>query len=108
MQGSTRVRRRYTSAQKDKILAVYQRSRLSQKDFAAQAGIGHSTLTLWLRQAASKNSAPSGFVPVPNLLVASATAAGYRLKFPDGLILEVPSGFGSEELSTLLRLVRAL
>jgi transposase-like protein len=108
MQRSTRVRRGHTSAQKDKILAAYQRSGLSQKDFASQAGIGHSTLTLWLRQAASKDGAPFGFVAVPNLLAASPTAAAYRLKFPQGLILEVPPGFGSAELSTLLQLVRAL
>ncbi|HEX9596963.1 MAG TPA: transposase [Anaerolineales bacterium] len=106
MQRSTRVRRRYTPAQRAKILAAYQRSQLPQKDFSAQAGIGHSTLMLWLRQAAAKDSA--AFVPVPNLLSAASTSPAYRLQFPQGVIVEVAPGFQAEELGTLLKQVQAL
>jgi len=108
MQRSTRVRRRYTWAQKDRILAAYQQSRLPQKDFAARAGIGQSTLTLWLRQAAAKNSGPSTFVPVPNLFSTAGAAAAYRLQFPRGVSVEVSAGFRSEELGALLQLIQAL
>jgi len=109
MQRSTRVRRRYTPAQRDKILAAYQRSRLPQQDFAAQAGIGDSTLTLWLRKAAaSKVGGQSSFVPVPNLLSAAAAAPAYRLQFPQGHVVEVSPGFQSEELGTLLQMIQAL
>jgi hypothetical protein len=108
MQRSTRVGRRCTSAQRAKILAAYPRSRLSQKDFAAQAGIGHSTLTLWLRQAAAKDSDTSTFVPVPNLFPVASGSPGYRLQFPRGVIVEVAPGFQAEELGALLKAVQAL
>ena len=107
MQRSTCARRRHTPAQRDKILAAYQRSRLSQKDFAAQAGIGHSTLTLWLRQAGARESGRSTFVPVPNLWSAAAAPA-YRLQLPQGVIVEVGAGFRAEELGALLQLLQAL
>lgn len=108
MQRSTRVRRRCTPAQRAKILAAYERSRLPQKDFAAQAGIGHSTLTLWLRQAAAKDSGNSTFVPVPNLFSVASASPSYRLQFPRGVIVEVASGFQAEELGALLKQVQTL
>ena len=112
MQQSTGVRRRHSPAQRNKVLAGYQRSELTQKQFARQAGIGHSTLTLWLRQqtTAAKKSTPAGFVPVPNLFsaVAVAAAPAYRLQFPRGVIVEVAAGFQSGELSALLQLVQTL
>ena len=108
MQRSTRVRRRYTWAQRAKILAAYQRSRLPQKDFAAQAGIGHSTLTMWLRKAAAKDCVTSTFVPVPNLFSVGSASPGYRLQFPRGVIVEVAPGFQAEELGALLKQVQAL
>lgn len=108
MQRSTRVRRRYTPAQRAKILAAYQRSRLPQKDFAAQVGIGHSTLTLWLRQGAAKDSGTSSFVPVANLFPGACASLPYRLQFPRGVIVEVAPGFQAEELGALLKQVQAL
>jgi transposase-like protein len=100
-------RRRRTPAQRDKILTAYRRGRLSQKEFAAQAGIGHSTLTLWLRQAAARKAGPSTFVPVPNLF-SGAAAPAYRLQLPQGVTVEVSAGFRSEELGALLQLLQAL
>jgi transposase-like protein len=109
MQRSTSVRRRHTPAQRDKILAAYQRSRLPQKDFAAQAGVGHSTLTLWLRKAAAtKIGGPSSFVPMPNLFSTAIAAPAYRLRFPQGHVVEVAAGFESAELDALLQLVQRL
>jgi transposase-like protein len=109
MQRITRASRGHTPARKNKILAAYHKSGLPQKQFAAQAGIGHSTLTLWLRNAAApaNDAAKPAFIPVPNFLPPSPAAA-YRLQFPHGLVLEVPPGFASQELSTLLQLLRAL
>jgi hypothetical protein len=88
---------------------AYQRTRLTQREFAAQAGIGYSTLTLWLRKATTGRAAsrPS-FVPVPNLFPATAAAPAYRLQFPRGVIVEVASGFQSVELGALLQLVQTL
>ena len=104
-----RTRGRQTGAAKDKLLAAYRRSGLTQKEFAAQAGLGLSTLSLWLRQAASaKTPGPSALVPVPNLFAPAAPPPAYRLQFPRGVIVEVASGFQSEELSALLQAVEGL
>lgn len=109
MQRLTPVRRRRTPAQRDEILAAYQRSQLTQREFAAQAGIGGSTLTSWLRQAATaKPSGAGAFVPVPNLFSAAAPTPAYRLQFPRGVIVEVAPGFQTEELGALLKAVQAL
>jgi hypothetical protein len=114
MQRTTRVgRRRRTRAQRDKLLVAYQRSGLNQKDFAAQAGIGYSTLTSWLGKAAAERVAspeggPSGFIPVPNLLATADRVAAYRFQFPGGLRVEVARGFQAEELRALLQVAQQL
>ena len=109
MQQPTRVQRRHTREQRDKIVAAYERSQLTQKAFAAQAGIGYSTLTLWLRKrSTAKRSDGSAFVAVPNLFSTAAATPGYRLQFPRGMIVEVAPGFRSEELGALLQVVQAL
>jgi transposase-like protein len=108
MQRIRDARRRHTPAQKDKILAAYQRSTVSQKEFAAQAGIGLSTLTLWLRQASVRKADRAAFVPVPNLFSAPTAAPAYRLQWPQGLSVEVAAGFRPEELGALLQLIQNL
>lgn len=108
MQRTTPVRR-HTPAQRAQILATYQCSPLTQKEFAAQAGIGCSTLAAWRRQSATaKQSDPSAFVPVPNLFSAAAAPPAYRLQFPHGVIVEVAPGFQSAELGALLQVVQTL
>ena len=92
-------------------MAAYRRSQLTQKAFAAQAGIGYSTLTFWLRKTATvKKSGQAAFVPVPNLFSSSAAAPApaYRLQFPRGLVVDVAAGFQSAELGALLQLVQRL
>lgn len=107
------VGKRHTPRQRNKILAAYRRSRLTQKEFATQAGIGHSTLTLWLRKAGAPRKAygkasGSAFVSMPNLFSASSPLAAYRVQFPRGVIVEVAPGFQSEELGALLEVVQRL
>jgi transposase-like protein len=95
--------------QRAQILADYRQSGLTQKVFAAQAGIGCSTLSLWLRKAnGSRSSSPPAFIPVPNLLPTVGLAAPYRIEFPRGLTVVVAAGFQSEELSALLQVVQRL
>jgi hypothetical protein len=108
MQRITRARPRHTLAQKDKILAAYQRSTMSQKEFAAQARIGLSTLTLWLRQANVRKPDRAAFVAVPNLFSAPNPAPAYRLQWPQGLTVEVAAGFHHEELGALLQMIQSL
>ena len=109
MERPTRVRRRHTPAQRDQIVAAFQRSHLTQKEFATQAGIGCSTLTLWLRKAArAKKSGPAAWVAVPNLFSVTSPLPAYRVRFPRGVIVEVAPGFQSAELDALLQRVQTL
>jgi hypothetical protein len=94
-------------------LAAYRRSGLTQKEFAAQAGVGYSTLTSWLGKAAAERpvqpgGAPSVFIPVPNLLSAADGVPAYRFEFPGGLKVAVARGFLAEELQALLQVAQRL
>lgn len=107
------VGKRHTLSERNKLLAAYRRSRLTQKEFATQAGIGHSTLTLWLRKAgatrkADRKASGSAFVSMPNLFPASSPLPAYRVQFPRGVIVEVARGFQSAELGALLEVARTL
>jgi len=107
MQRLSTVRKWRTPAQREKILGDYRRSRLSQREFSAQAGIGLSTLQLWLRNDARSPSPTSEFVEIPNLVAAPRGNAVYRLHLRNGMIVEIGSGFQSEEVSALLQLLPA-
>ena len=109
MKNSTLVRKHSTPEQRTKILDAWRASALSDKAFAAQAGLGVSTLHAWRRQAAiAPPVPPPAFVAVPNLLAAVPAAPVYRLQWAGGLSLEVRAGFAVGELAALLRLLPAL
>ena len=105
MQNSLPVRKHPTPVQREKILQAWQRSPLTQKEFARQAGIGVSTLAAWRRKAAVKGEDRPSYVAVPNLLPAAPAPPAYRLQWPGGLSLEVGSGFSTGELAALLQLL---
>ena len=82
---------------------------MPDKEFAAQAGVGVSTLHAWRRKAAVRPPDPRpAFVAVPNLLAAGPPAPAYRLHWPGGLSLELRAGFAADELAALLLLLPAL
>lgn len=96
-------------AERAQILDQYHQSGLTQKVFAAQAGISCAALSSWLRRARTNSAGDQPrFVPVPNLLSAGRGSAAYRLQWPDGFTLEVVAGFATPELSALLHVVRRL
>jgi len=98
-----------TPAQREKILQAWRASPLPDKAYAAQAGVGVSTLHAWRRKMAIRppDSRPA-FVAVPNLLAAVPAAPLYRLQWAGGLSLEVRAGFATAELAALLQLLPAL
>ena len=102
-------RKHMTPAQREKILRAWRASTLPDQAFAAQAGVGVSTLHAWRRRVAAR---PAGlrtpFVAVPNLLAAGPPAPAYRLQWPGGLSLELRAGFAAGELAALLQLLPAL
>ena len=109
MQRSWSKGKQRSPAQRREILEEYRQGCLTQKQFAAEVGIGVSTLCLWLRKAANAPvSSRSQLVRLPNLLSPSPAAALYRFEFAGGLVLEVRPGFRPDELGALLKAVRAL
>lgn len=110
MQRTLLIRKYPTASQREKILASYQRSGLTQREFALRERIGLSTLARWLRKVPKLRPGDSspGFVPVANLLAQASGPACYRLRLPDGVIVEVPCGFCATELQEFLHAVQAL
>lgn len=110
MQHTTVIRKQATGAQREQILDDYQRSGLTQREFALRAGIGLSTLQLWLRKSAKPGASAQGpaFIAVSNLLAEASGSACYRLRLPGGMIVEAPLGFRSQELRDLLEVLQAL
>lgn len=107
MQTSATNRKRRSPAQREKILSAYRQSKLTQRVFAAQAGIGLSTLQLWLRKGVASPADPAGFVQLPNLLTQPAAPAVYRLHLKNGVMVEIGSGFARAEVAALLQLLPA-
>ena len=110
MQSASTIRkRRLTPAQRAKLVSAYRRGRLSQREFARQAGLGLSTLQLWLRKAVPPSAESSAsFIQIPNVLAPPAAAGPYRLHLPGAVVLEIGAGFAAEELAGLLPLLRGL
>jgi hypothetical protein len=109
MQTSSHVRKHLTPEQRRKVLADYEQSDLTQKQFAAQRGIALSTLYAWRKKARGEpQGGSSQFVEAPNLFSVPAGPHCYRLRVPGGLELEISHGFRSEEVAELLRLLQEL
>ncbi len=91
-----------------RLLDEYQRSGLTQRQYAERLGVGYSTFTLWLRKArqlsTSDFSPPNvEFVPVQTPL--SFGSPSYQLRWPGGLCLELARGFDPAEVRQLLSLL---
>ena len=90
-------------------MAAWRASPLPDKAYAAQAGVGVSTLHAWRRKVAVRPPDPRpAFVAVPNLLAAVPAAPVYQLHWASGLSLEVRAGFAVGELAAWLQLLPAL
>ena len=101
--------KRLTQAQRDQLLQDYHRSGLTQRKYAAQAGLGLSTLQRWLHKATNRPTASARkFIEVPNFLRLPPASSIYRLHLAGGMQLEIGSGFRPEELTALLRTLREL
>lgn len=106
----SRSRQYLTTAQKAELVAAYQGSGLSQRDFAQRHGIAPSNIQRWVRQceALDQRAGPPALVEVPNLLANRPGAGAYRLRFAQGLQLEVAPGFDLGEVRALAQLLQSL
>lgn len=113
------VRKRFTPLQRADLLADYRASGLTQREFAAQAGISLACLSIWLRR--EKDAAPApgkrvSLLEIPSVSLPasfstpgpSALASSYKVHFVSGLSLEIPRGFSISEARELLNLARSL
>ena len=101
-------RKQLTPTQRKQVLVDYHRSELPQKEFALKAGVGVSTLGLWLRRQRAATKGTTTFVEVPNLLPKPATGGGYRIRLVSGAVLEIASDYRAEELGPLLELLKVV
>jgi hypothetical protein len=89
-------------------LEAQARSGLGVAAYCRQAGISEWSFYYWRKRRAAASgtlvpqSQPS-FVEV--LRTAPATAVGYRVEFRNGHALQIPSGFGADELRELVGIV---
>ena len=98
-----------TPARRAEIVTAYRQTGLSSHQFARQHGIAASTLFRWLRRAgAATQSGAAALVEVPNLLGRQPPAPAYRLRFANGVSVELAPGFQPDELRALAAIVRSL
>jgi transposase-like protein len=96
-------RRRWTGKQRQRLLARFHESQLTQRDFAGRHGVGLSTLSQWLRVESEAAPPPVKFKEV----VPPHTPLRYAVEVvsPQGWIVRLQN---SSEIQTLPQLLQAL
>src|SRR5208283_4074464 len=98
---SDSVRRRRTPEQRQRVLARFRKSQLTQRDFAVRHGIGMSTLSKWLRVEVKPKSARVKFqeVTLPHAPLRYAV----ELVSPQGWTVRLQNSSEVELLSQVLQ-----
>ena len=96
-------RRRWTVKQRQRFLARFHQSQLTQRDFATRYGVGLSTLSKWLRVENEAASPPVKFqeVILPNTPIRYAV----EVVSPQGWTVRLQN---SSEIETLAHVLQAL
>jgi transposase-like protein len=96
-------RRRWTIKQRQRLLARFHESQLTQRDFAGRHGVGLSTLSKWLRVENEAASPPVKFqeVTLPNIPMRYAV----EVISPHGWTVRLQK---SSEIETLAQVLQAL
>jgi transposase-like protein len=95
------VRRRRTPEQRQRVLARFRKSQMTQRDFAVRHGIGMSTLSKWLRVESEAAPSPVKFqeVKLPNMPLRYAI----EVVSPQGWTVRLQNGADVESLPQLLQ-----
>ena len=94
-------RRRLTSQQRQRLLARYHKGQFTQREFAARAGIGLSTLIKWLQQERTTGQPSVAFQEV--VLPGAAGRWALEVVNPQGWTLRLQTTASAEILGSLLR-----
>jgi transposase-like protein len=96
-------RRRWTDKQRQRLLAPFRESQLTQRDFAGRHGVGLSTLSKWPRVESETPSPPVKFQEgtVPNMPMRNAV----EIVSPEGWTVRLQNG---SEVETLAQVLQAL
>ena len=94
-------RRRWTSKQRQRLLARFHKSQLTQRDFANRHGVGLSTLSKWLRVESETPSPPVKLqeVTLPNMPLRYAV----EVVSPQGWTVRLQNGSDVQQLPALLQ-----
>lgn len=94
-------RRRWTAKQRQRFLARFHQSQLTQRDFATRHGVGLSTLSKWLRVESEATLPPVNFqeVTLPNAPLRYAV----EIVSPQGWIVRLQNGAAVQALPELLQ-----
>jgi transposase-like protein len=94
-------RRRWTSGQRERFLADFHQSDLTQRDFAVRHGVGLSTLGKWLRDEGKATFPPVKFqeVRLPN----PSSRWLVEVVSPQGWVVRVQNGSDVRMLPQLLQ-----
>jgi hypothetical protein len=83
------------------IVADYERSGLTRREYSAEVGIAVSTLDAWRRREAGAGG--QRWVPVEVAPAMGRSGAGFALVLANGRRIEAEWGFAAEELAKLVR-----
>jgi len=94
-------RRRWTSKQRQRLLALFHQNEIKQRDFAVRHGVGLSTLSKWLRVERDAGTPKVKFkeIGLPN----PASCWPVEVVSPHGWIVRLQSGSDVQQLPSLLR-----
>jgi lambda repressor-like predicted transcriptional regulator len=91
--------RRRSRAQIAALLAGYRESGLTQRAYAARAGVSLSSLVRWLHRGVAGAEAPAEFAAVQLRPEASRMPeAGVTIRWPQGVEVELPLSLGEATL----------
>jgi transposase-like protein len=94
-------RRRWTDKQRQRLLARFHESQLTQRDFAGRHGVGLSTLSKWLRVESEAPPPPMKFQEVTMPKISQRYAV--EVVSPQGWTLRLQNGSDVQELPALLQ-----